>query len=37
MVVKQYGPEVDIKISGRESTDWESLKGDFVAVSTQRA
>jgi hypothetical protein len=36
MVVKQWGPEVDIKISGRESTDWESLKGDFVAVSTQR-
>jgi hypothetical protein len=36
MVVKQYGPEVDIKISGRESTDWESLKGDFVAVSTHR-
>jgi hypothetical protein len=36
MVVKQYGPDVQIKISGSSTSDWQSLKEDFVAVSTFR-
>lgn len=38
MIVKQFGPSVDIKISGRDqaATEWQDLKDDFVAVSTTR-
>jgi hypothetical protein len=38
MVVDQFGPSVDIKISGRDqaASEWQDLKDDFVAVSTTR-